>query len=463
MSPRIIGCAVTALVAMSASSLLSQESVPAPAPLAPVPEKVTPFAAPAPPLTLPATAPAPPKPKLSPLSERPEWSKLAEFADTMSLEEFRAIVDQIYLEQPGAATPWTFTPVALSVETTAGQPRADIPLRAPGSPGNAAPRFWRTARELPPLKPDEPPLKGLHIALDPGHIGGSYAKMEERWLSMSPGTAIMEGELTLQVAQLLKPRLEALGARVSLVRGSETPVTTVKVEDLKKAAAELLKENGYPAPRETYEGLKGDAKITTIQWQAEKLFYRVSEIHARAKRVNVELKPDLVLCLHFNAEAWGDPLKPAPVTQDHFHLLVNGCYSSEELQTEDIRFDMLQRIFSRTHEEEKRLAESFAPAMAAATGLPAYVYTKPTARRIGSSPFIYARNLLANRLFQCPVIYLEPYVMNNGSTYKRLLLGPFAGRTLLDGKLVTSPQEDYTRGVVNALVTHAKKERSLAP
>jgi hypothetical protein len=43
-----------------------------------------------------------------------------------------------------------------------------------------------------------------------------------------------------------------------------------------------------------------------VQWQSEKLFYRVSEIHARAKKVNNTIKPDLVLCLHYNAEAWGD-------------------------------------------------------------------------------------------------------------------------------------------------------------
>ena len=124
---------------------------------------------------------------------------------------------------------------------------------------------------------------------------------------------------------------------------------------------------------------------------------------------------------------------------------------------------MLQRLFQRTHDEEKRLAESFAPAMSAATGLPAYEYTTANARRIGSSPFIYARNLLANRLYECPVIYLEPYVMNNMRTYKRLLLGPFAGRTLLDGELVTSPQEDYARGVVEALLDYAEKERATAP
>ena len=72
---------------------------------------------------------------------------------------------------------------------------------------------------------------------------------------------------------------------------------------------------------------------------------------------------------------------------------------------------------------------------------------------------MYARNLLANRLYQCPVVYLEPYVMNHEETYHRLLAGHFVGRTLIGGRLQTSAMEDYVRGVVNGLVSYYQKER----
>jgi hypothetical protein len=97
--------------------------------------------------------------------------------------------------------------------------------------------------------------------------------------------------------------------------------------------------------------------------------------------------------------------------------------------------------------------------MSSATGLPAYIYTTPNARRVGTSPYVYARNLLANRLFQCPVVYLEPYVMNHEETYRRLLHGHFLGRTLIAGRLQSSAIEDYVRGIVNGVVAYYQKHR----
>jgi hypothetical protein len=140
---------------------------------------------------------------------------------------------------------------------------------------------------------------------------------------------------------------------------------------------------------------------------------------------------------------------------------VNGCYAPVELEQQDVRFEMLHRLFSRIHEEELPLAESVANGMRSATGLPAYVYTTPNARRVGTSPYVYARNLLANRIYHCPVVYLEPYVMNHEETYRRLLPATFLGRTLIAGRLQTSAIEDYVRGIVDGLVAYYQKHRPL--
>ncbi|HRH98474.1 MAG TPA: hypothetical protein PLB55_21210, partial [Prosthecobacter sp.] len=195
--------------------------------------------------------------------------------------------------------------------------------------------------------------------------------------------------------------------------------------------------------------------------QSEKLFYRVSEIHARAEKVNNTIKPDIVLCLHFNAEAWGDATAPQFSPMNHMHVLVNGCYAPVELEQQDVRFEMFHRLFSRIHKEEIPLAEAVANGMRLATGLPAYVYTTPNARHVGTNSYVYARNLLANRLYDCPVVYLEPYVMNNEETYRRLLLGHYPGRTLCAGRLQTSAVEDYVQGIVNGLVAYYQKHRPL--
>ena len=455
MLPRKIEHWVPAIAALLGSALGSHAQTPAPA-------QVTRPTAPLSPA--PATSPvAPAGSKRSPLADAPQWKLLEAFSGVISREEFDAAFASVYSDGADPPPQWKLEPGKIIIETAPGQSPVEVAFRDPAAAEKNVPRFWHAPRELPPLKPGAPPLTGVHIALDPGHIGGGYAKVEERWLSMTPDTAIAEGSLVLQVAQLIKPRLEALGARVSLVRSAEAPVTSAKPGDFNAAAREILKEADITNPKENYTGAEGDAKVATVQWQAEKLFYLVSEIHARAKKVNEELRPDLVVCLHLNAEPWGDPANPVFVEKNHFHLLINGCYSREELELEDVRFDMFRRLFARIHDEERRMADVVAAAMADATGLPPYVYPGKNARGVPPGPYVFARNLLANRTYQCPVIYLEPYVMNHEQIYKRLLLGHYIGRALLEGKLLTSPLEDYARGVVQGLVDYYKRERRIAP
>jgi N-acetylmuramoyl-L-alanine amidase len=397
--------------------------------------------------------------KLSVLGTAPDWKKLELFAGSMTREEFQKAWSEIYAEEKALPPPFEVTQEALLVPTgESGEGKIRVPFRAVGQSGSPVSGSWRRAAELPPLR-GRPLLSDLHIALDPGHIGGGWAVMEERFLSFKPGEDIREGDMSLLTAKILKERLIKLGAVVSLVRENNDPVTLKRPADLEKDARQLLLEAGFPDPKPGYQDTTGDAKLLTVQWQSEKLFYRVSEIHARGQRVNEQIKPDLVLCLHFNAESWGAADAPQFSPKNHLHILVNGCYSNAELMQRDVRFEMLRRLFGRVHEEELPLAVAVADGMARRTGLPAYIYTTPNARKVPDNPFVYARNLLANRIYQCPVVYLEPYVMNHEETYRRLLAGHYIGRTLIGGRLVSSAIEDYVRGVVDGLVNYYQNHR----
>ncbi len=396
---------------------------------------------------------------VTPLGREPDWNRLAQYAKCLSESDFETALEEIYLEKSRYPVPWVVGPDGVKIRTgRADMPEVVVPLARRGEVPADPPRYWKRATELPRLG-DKPPLSDLHIAIDPGHIGGRYAAMEERHLSFQPGESIQEGDLTLLTAKILESRLKALGAYVTLVRKEAKPVTRQTPASLRHVALDILRDAGFPKPQENYAKLQGDARLLTVQWQSEKLFYRVSEIQARAALVNEEIKPDLVLCLHFNAEAWGNATAPQFSPVNHLHVLVNGCYSPGELAHEDTRFEMLQRLFAGVHQEEIALAVPLAAAMAKSTGLPPYTYTTPNARAVGGSPYVYARNLLANRLYQCPVLYLEPYVMNHKETYLRLLRGHWVGRTLIDGELRGSAIEDYVQGVVQGLLDYYQTRR----
>lgn len=437
------------------------ESVPAPAPRPSEAKDAAPAPTPTPAAAQETAAPAARLDRLSALGVKPDWLKLQAFHQTMTRTEFEEATRDIYTDTSPLPLPWKVEADGVVIKTgDLSTPETRIDFGKRPQPPAAGTRTWRKAAELPPLK-GRPILSDIHFAIDPGHIGGNWAVMEERFLSFAPGESIQEGTLTLTTAQVLAERLKALGAYVTLVRDRLEPVTEQRPADLVPEARRLLVDAGFPQPQETYSSITGDEKIITVQWQSEKLFYRVSEIHARAHKVNGSIKPDVVLCLHYNAESWGSAAAPQFSPSNHLHVLVNGCYSPVEMEQQDVRFEMFNRLFSRIHEEELPLANAVATGMSAATGLPAYVYTTPNARRVGPNSYVYARNLLANRIYQCPVIYLEPFVMNHEETYRRLLNGHFLGRTLVAGRVQTSAIEDYVRGVVNGLVTFYLKHRTL--
>jgi hypothetical protein len=305
-------------------------------------------------------------------------------------------------------------------------------------------------------------LAGLRVALDPGHLGGKWAKMEERWFQVGDTKPVTEGDLALRVSRMLASRLRKLGATVLFVRNSTQPVTSKRPDDFKELARKILVKNGVPRPRDDVLNPKDPEKEGTIRFQSEILFYRYSEIRRRAVLVNTKLHPDLVLCLHFNAEGWGDPANPTLIDDNHLHLLVNGSYLQDELDLDDERFEMIRRLLSRAYDEELPIADTVASLMARATGLPPFQYpTTQTTTKVGSSGYVYARNLLATRLYRCPVVYCEPYVMNSKDGFARIEAGDYEGTKEINGVQRKSIFREYADSVADGLKEYYSNARGL--
>jgi len=392
--------------------------------------------------------------QLSTLGRTPDWSELEKFQATLTRDEFVHLLDYVYCTRGYNPELIKVEPDDVRILTKSGSEEFFV-LRFAKSEADRLPltRWW-TEPAAGRKREQEKPLAGFHIALDPGHLGGSWAKMEERWFKIGDKPPVEEGDMTLHVAQLLKPRLESLGARVSMLRENAEPLTPYRPSDFEDTARKFLQQAGIANPRENFDGPADPEKEQTVGWQRELLFYRNSEIRRRASLVNYRLQPDLVLCLHFNAEPWGDPAKPILVENDHLHLLVNGAYLPNELELEDERFEMLQKLLSRAFREELGVAESIAASMAKATGLPPYHYKTENVTPVGASGYVYARNLMATRLYRCPTVYLEPYVMNSHEVFTRLKAGDYPGRKKVAGKKRPSIYREYVESVVQGLVAY---------
>jgi N-acetylmuramoyl-L-alanine amidase len=389
--------------------------------------------------------------RLSPLGKVPDWSCLNAYHGTMTRDDFAMALQTVFTCSPAWEKYFTLNDDHVMIQTVAANPESIFRLEfaRTSDEEKAAVRSWRSLAEMDSLKPGDLPLRGVHIAIDAAHIGGSWAQMEERWFRIGDATPVTEGDMTLRVAHLLRPALEDLGAKVSLVRETPEPLTEDRPERLLQTMA-------------AEDSVSSQALISLKQ--AEMLFYRTSEIRARAEKVNHEIRPDITLCLHFNAVGWGDPANPQLVEENHFHILLNGAYTDDELDFDDQRLDMTRKILQRTIDEEAALGAVMARVFAEQTQLPAHPYESDSnrARNVNGNPYLWARNLIANRLYDCPVIFFEPYVMNSIEFHERIQLGDYDGIKEVAGKARLSIYREYCKAVVDGLVEYYKQRRTSA-
>ena len=377
---------------------------------------------------------------LSPLASRPDWSLLQCYAGTITAGEFEILLQSVYVPD-GSWRKWiTISPTQALISPSPGTAPITLALTPPGSIPKSPERYWKSRFERSP-QPGKP-LAGLRIAIDPGHLGGAFAQMEARWFRIGNSRPVEEGEMTLIVAKLLKQRLEYLGAQVWLTRTRNGATTPLRPDKLRNVAASSLQQEGQPIT-----GLG-------LQHEAERLFYRVGEIRNRAHLVNERIRPDLVICLHFNAEEWGDPMHPSLTDTNHLHLILSGAMSEEELRHEDERFTMLVKLLSGTHREELGASEAVSRALASATGLPPFIYHNGKAIPASGNPYLWIRNLLANRLFECPVVYCEPYVMNSRAVFNRVQMGDYSGQRNVGGASLPSIFREYADAVAQGLADY---------
>ena len=122
---------------------------------------------------------------------------------------------------------------------------------------------------------------------------------------------------------------------------------------------------------------------------------------------------------------------------------------------------MLLKLLSRTHAEEASIGKTLMAAFHEVTPHPAFSYSKENKYvcKVPDSEGVWARNLLANRLYDCPVVYLEPYLMNSKLDYTRMLAGEYEGLREVDGKLQPSIFHDYAEAAVAGLVRHYNAQR----
>jgi N-acetylmuramoyl-L-alanine amidase len=332
-------------------------------------------------------------------------------------------------------------------------PQFVLNFASPNDP-HAPSRWFRTPAEFrQESHPLDKPLNGLRIAIDPGHIGGAWAQMEERSTRYNGSAPVQEGDLNLITARLLKKQLIDLGATVYAVRDSTEPVTPYRPADMLEEAREMLV--AHSAHSTNLRALPSD-KInllfgSRVMQLAEFLFYRCSEIVERGNRIRNNFVPDITVTLYIDATPGSGRGHLTSANANIF--FVHGAYTKTEMTDPEMQRRCIYKMVEGSSDIESEVASDIANVFAKKTGYGPVKYgDSSTTRKVSDNPYVVARNLAANREYDGPVVCTEPYFMNNHTAYQRFLAADYDGERKFDGKNYTSIFREYADCVAQGLV-----------
>jgi len=404
---------------------------------------------------------------LSPLAPKPDWDSLEPYQKTITREEFTRLVNNVY-SIDGAL--WAYCNINDERVVIYSDLQKSYPLFtlhfAPGeSASTPLPYHYKTrAVSSDPSRP----LEGIKIALDPGHIGGDWAKLEARWFQIGDDPSVEEAKLNMITCDILAEKLKADGATIIWAKHGYDPVTELRPDDLHREAIAALalhtppNKSGYTpsflfgveVPHAAHHTDRAARNEQRVADEAALLFYRVAEIRARGDVVNKQ-HPDLTICVHYNADDWGDPNHPTLTGNSRLVIFTNGAYEKSELAYDDYKFDMLRKLLDRTAVQEERGCALVGQAMLDTLKYPPEDYPGTYfAHHVTSVPSVYARDLLANRIYHGPVIYCEGPYMNARDAYYRIIAGDYLGLRTIQGESVPSIYRQYATAVEKGVLEY---------
>lgn len=288
-------------------------------------------------------------------------------------------------------------------------------------------------------------LVGVKIAIDPGHFGGDYAHLEERFIDIPPSLerkgAIQfdEGTLSLLTALYLKVLLEKEGAAVMLTR-------------------DQVGKGVYPD--DFFDWLKKHPYLWSGEVALHKLFrdyYNRLDLRARAAKINA-FEPDLSVIIHYNSHAGNNDVSSNhEVVPNNFNMVfVGGAFHGHELNDRESRFEFFRLLVTGDFDNSVKLSRAILQNLETKLHVPCVLasdgarYLDRVCHKIEAG--LYARNLALTRLVHGPLCYGESLVQNNIDECLNLARSDFVINGMRCSSRIKEVAEAYFEGIQDYLL-----------
>jgi N-acetylmuramoyl-L-alanine amidase len=265
-------------------------------------------------------------------------------------------------------------------------------------------------------------LKGLRVALDPGHLAGSRreARMEARMMEISGKKygvrgrmRFYEADLAYKTALILKNQLEAAGAEVLISREEGESALGIRFKHWYRKCFEGQLEWDYERGNiddEFYQYLKNEATKKDVFWR----YFKRKDFEARARKINA-WNPDVTLIIHYNAHGSGE----LEAHEENYSMaFVGGGFTRNELSNVEARMEFLRLLLSDDVANSVKLSSNFVSEHKEELKIsPVPVENElPYLNRSSvftGIPGVYARNLFMSRAIHGTLCYGESLMQEN--------------------------------------------------
>ena len=307
------------------------------------------------------------------------------------------------------------------------------------------------------------PLKGLRIALDPGHMGSAFWDKETgKYVKSADGKIVSEGVINLETVLLLEKELNLLGAETMVTHRSLAPVSKMLMADLPLHQFGLgeLRESSLlswfqtllsstPLESKLFAAFEDNSNFKQLFSESRRspYFITIEDLRARAEVINA-FSPDLTLIIHYDTmDPPGGGAGVNPHDWDRTKTYVNGTYALDEFSSrEDRKFFVNHLLNPFAWDTSRELARTIVHQLHDKLALPYDVTGGGDSLEI--EPGIFARNLSLNRQISGhAVTYIEVLHYNDPAEFALLSSGthPFS----IDG--VNYPYSDRLMTAVQAI------------
>ncbi len=265
-------------------------------------------------------------------------------------------------------------------------------------------------------------IEGIKIAIDPGHIGGSYhsGEIESRCMTLTIDSTkqikLIEGNLTFFTALLLKQKLDSMGAQTMLTR-TDTGLSSLgitffewKKKIKSKKYLDSLVKNNLITEKQVH--------LLSQHLPDKVLFADVFgsvDMAVRAKKINA-FQPNITVIIHYNVNEKNLGWKHT-TDKDYVMAFVPGCVTSKDFGTLNGRLNFLRLLLSPDIENSIKLSSSVVKNISSKLNVPLVEKSDATylTEHCLSTPEkgVYSRDLALTRLIKGPLVYGEPLYQDN--------------------------------------------------